>query len=405
MHNPGQYRVVQTWNVLLTFVRLVLLRPIERFLTQWIAVSTAPGTFAKESIRLGDNTNFLRAGGFFFSAISTAFLAEVATLNLLGIGGMIEPYYWLFVLLTSIPFVIAAFFVLKFVAPIPFKDALHLSFYPIGAGIFTGAAFALVASSVVALLLAANFIPDIRYDFTQWGEEEQVVQGLVMALRECLKSESFVFTLVATGLQEAYSNLRPPIDAIAYVRPIIGLTYLVIAAGVFATILEGRKPFVFGGVIVAALIATGFNVAVLKGYLIWNPGNAGCEQKVATGQIGVERLRDSLMQKMAADLNSSMQPNGPLGRTCQADGRTLLCAYRFKTAIRPEIFNGLIKEQQKYLLEGYCSGDGRLFKALKVITSHTYYSFEGERLTSFSIGPTDCQSWQQLGKLQPLSRP
>jgi hypothetical protein len=101
-----------------------------------------PATFVRERIRLGDTTNFLRAGGFFLSAISTAFLAEVATLRLLGIGNLTEPYYWLCILLASIPFVLFTFLLLKFVSPLSFRDALHLSLYPIGAGIFAGAACA-----------------------------------------------------------------------------------------------------------------------------------------------------------------------------------------------------------------------------------------------------------------------
>ena len=131
-------------------------------LTQCISVSTEPSAFVRERVRLGDTTNFLRAAGFFVSAISTAFLAEVATLYLLGIGTLTEPYYWLFILLTSIPFVLICFLLVRLVAPLPFKDVLHLSFYPIGAGVFAGAVFALVASAIVALLVAVGFIPDIR---------------------------------------------------------------------------------------------------------------------------------------------------------------------------------------------------------------------------------------------------
>jgi hypothetical protein len=32
------------------------------------------------------------------------------------------------------------------------------------------AAFALVASAVVAFLVATGFIPDVKFDFSQWGE-------------------------------------------------------------------------------------------------------------------------------------------------------------------------------------------------------------------------------------------
>jgi hypothetical protein len=129
-------------GAIIKFLRLTFLRPIERFLAQVISISTDPAAFVRERIRLGDTTNFLRSAGFFVSAISTAFLAEVATLYRLGIGNLTEPYYWAFILLTSIPFVLLSFLSVRFVAPLSFKDVLHLSFHPIGAGVFVGAAFA-----------------------------------------------------------------------------------------------------------------------------------------------------------------------------------------------------------------------------------------------------------------------
>jgi len=100
------------------FLRLTFLRPIERFLAQVISISTEPSAFVRERIHLGDTTNFLRAAGFFVSAISTAFLAEVATLYLLRIGNLTEPYYWLFILLTSIPFVVIGSLLVRLVAPL-----------------------------------------------------------------------------------------------------------------------------------------------------------------------------------------------------------------------------------------------------------------------------------------------
>lgn len=42
------------------------------------------------------------------------------------------------------------------------KELLHLSFYPLGAGVFAGAAFALAASAVVQLLVAVGYISDRR---------------------------------------------------------------------------------------------------------------------------------------------------------------------------------------------------------------------------------------------------
>jgi len=108
--------VVGAAGAITKFLRLTFLRPVERFLAQVISISTEPTAFVRERIHLGDTTNFLRAAGFFVSAISTAFLAEVATLYLLDVGNLTERYCWIFILLTSIPFVLLSFLSVRFVA-------------------------------------------------------------------------------------------------------------------------------------------------------------------------------------------------------------------------------------------------------------------------------------------------
>jgi hypothetical protein len=143
------------------------------------------------------------------------------------------------------------FLLLRLVTRLSFKDVLHLSFHPIGAGIFSGAAFALVASAVVALLIAVGLITGIKYDTTQWGAWEQVFAVYRRTLYDCLKEESLLYAIVATGLQEPYSDLRPPIETLSYVRPIAALLYLVIAARMFMAAVDRRKFVVFGIVLLA----------------------------------------------------------------------------------------------------------------------------------------------------------
>ena len=139
---------------------------------------------------------------------------------------------WLFILLTSIPFVLICFLLVRLVAPLPFKDVLHLSFYPIGAGVFAGAVFALVASAIVALLVAVGFIPDIKFDFSQVGEglSRNAYDRLVT---DCLKERSLLYIILASGLGDGYTNLKAPFGTISYIRPTITLLYLVIAGLIF----------------------------------------------------------------------------------------------------------------------------------------------------------------------------
>ena len=297
----------------------LIIRPIERFLAQWLSVSTEPSAFVRERIHLGDTTNFFRAAGFFLSAISTAFLAEVATLYLLGIGNLTEPYYWLFIVLTSIPFVLFSFVLVSRVAPLSLKDVLHLSFYPIGAGVFAGAAFALVASAVVGLLVAVGYIADIKYDFTQWGEERQLFEVNMQALRDCQKEHSLAYTILASGLQEAYEGLKDPFDELSWLRPTITVLYLVIAARFFMAAVDHRKSVVFGMALLAALIATGANFLSLKAFFDWNARRTQAVENrwqqeqpgLGTyGQVGPEKICGWLTEVHGGDWDVSYRAKG-----------------------------------------------------------------------------------------------
>ena len=211
---------------------------------------------------------------------------------------------------------------------------------------------------------------------------------------DCLKGESLVFTVVATGLQEAYENLRPPIDAISYLRPVIVLLYLVVAASAFAAAVARRKSAVFGMVLLAALIATGANIASLKAYLEWNPDNSFCQDRLLKGQIGFDRVAESALKKFAADLNDDKEDYDSWDVTYRAEGRVLIHTYRSKKPlVGIEAFHRTMAQLQKDALERYCSNEQRFLRDAKATQTYTYYSVEGERLTSFSIGPADCPQW------------
>jgi hypothetical protein len=374
------------------FLRLTFLRPVERFLAQVISVSTEPTAFVRERIHLGDTTNFFRAAGFFVSAISTAFLAEVATLYLLGIGNLAEPYYWLFILLTSIPFVLLSFLAVRFVAPLSFKDVLHLSFHPIGSGVFVGAAFALVASAVVRSLVDVGYIPDIRFDFSQWGEEQQNIAVLKRVLSDCLKNESLGFTVLASGFQEAYTNLRPPVDGLSYLRPVITVLYLFIAARFFAAVVDRRRPMVFGLVLLAALVTAAADYVSLVAYGRWKIEQSSCAEKTQLATLGLNRAAESALKEMARGVQEGLEYNEVEDVSVMAEGHTLTYTHHFK---RPWPDQGAFyrweSEYQKDLLDGHCSNDEHfVFRIVKATETHTFYSSGGERLTSFSIGPADC---------------
>jgi len=134
-------------------------------------------------------------------------------------------------------------------------------------------------------------------------------------LNDCLKQKSFLFTVLAAGLQEPYQTLRPPIDSISYLRPVIAVLYLV----------------------VAAMLATGVNILALKAYFNWNFETSDCKENLL--QRGSERIAESTLKAFAAGLKT---PNGDviadvLGKanddvdlSVRSEGRVLIWTYRLQ---------------------------------------------------------------------------
>ena len=54
-------------------------------------------------------------------------------------------------------------------------------------------------------------------------------------------------------------------------------------------------------------------------------------------------------------------------------------------------FHRFLSQHHKQVLETHC--DIVFFRLMKATETHTFYSPDGERLTSFSISPADCPSW------------
>jgi hypothetical protein len=310
----------------------------------------------------------------------------------LGIGNLTEPFFWVAVLLIGVPFVFCCFVFVRFVAPLTFKDVLHLSLYPIGAGVFTGAAFTLVASAVVALLVAAGLIPEIKFDFGQWGGEAQLVAVKQQVLNECLKQESFVFTVLAAALQEPYTKLRPPIDALSYLRPAITVLYFVIAALMFKAAVDRRKGVIFGLVLLAAFVATAATALSLGVYLTRKIENSSCQENLTDRTLN--RVGESMLKRFASDMEVApgIKDNAVFAISISAQGRTVNWIYRFKAPVNLSEFYRANSQQQKGLYEARCSKS--LLSVLKAQETHTFYSSSGERLTSFSIDSADCgQQW------------
>jgi hypothetical protein len=226
---------------------------------------------------------------------------------------------------------------------------------------------------------------------------QQLTAVMNHALRDCIKGESLLYTVLATGLQEPYTNLKPPIDDISFVRPIIGVLYLIIAGFFFMAAVDRRKKLVFGLVLLAALLATIANVAALMAYFRWMEEGSSCQKTVV--EAGLNRVAESALKKTAQDLQAHLQAQPKTKEdvwdiSIGAEGRTLSWIHRAKGPIVDmDGFHRFVSEMQKDLFKGRCSEDDSFFISIRAIETHTFYSDQGERLTSFSIDRADCPKW------------
>jgi hypothetical protein len=262
---------------------------------------------------------------------------------------------WHPIVLTSIPFVLICFLLVRLVAPLSLKDTLHLSFYPIGAGVFSGALFALVASATVATLVTTGSIQHINYYPTQWGNDQQVEQVLKLAAYDCLKQESLPFSVFASGFQEAFTRLKSPIDDISWVRPLTTVFYLLVAARVFMAAVECRKSAVFGLVVLAALVSTAAVYLTSGAYFNWTVRTSDCWKQDKMMALGWGRYGESALQEFVQDLSKDAEIQDA---SVRAEGRTVYLDRRFKTPILDkEAFHRSVDAQESNAIDMYCHND------------------------------------------------
>ena len=371
---------------------LLLFRPFQRFLADCIAVSTQPSAFFRERIHLGDTTSFFRAGNFFLFAISAAFLAEIATLSLFGISGATEPYYWLVAVLFSIPFVLICFLLVRLVVPLSLKDVVHISAYPIGAGMFAGAFLALLAATAVAALEASGFISEITVSPATMLQEVAADDYWQLMEINCLKEQSLAITIIASGMGDGYDNLKNPFDELSHIRPVVTVLYLLIAARLFMTATDSRKFLTFGAVLLAAVLGAASIEFGLREYMQHLAEKTGCSDDVVVA-AGLYQAGPHALKEFADDLNADFQKDASEDDVydilVSANGRNLIYKYLWKEPILDmTAFHRGVAEDKKTFSKDRCSSDYLLNIGAR--EEHHYYSSDGEWLASFVIDRSDC---------------
>jgi hypothetical protein len=127
------------------------------------------------------------------------------------------------------------------------------------------------------------------------GNDEQVLAVVRRAQQDCLKEASFIYTIVAAGLQEAYLDLKHPFDELSWLRPTNAVLYLGIAACVFTAAVDCKKWAVFGVVLFAAIAATGVNFLSLAYYINWSWSRSSCNEGKHLAERALQRMGDSAL--------------------------------------------------------------------------------------------------------------
>ena len=150
--------------------------------------------------------------------------------------------------------------------------------------------------------------------------------------------------------------------------------------------VDRRKSIVFATVVVAALVATGATYLSLRTYFNWNFENSNCNQNLA--ERGLQSADESALKEFARGL-AGADESELWDASIRAERRTLVFTHRFKIPVaNMDAFNRGAAREQKTKIDFYCSTP--FLKVVRPLLTETIYSFEGERLTSFSIGPADC---------------
>jgi len=145
---------------------------------------------------------------------------------------------------------------------------------------------------------------------------------------------------------------------------------------------------VFGMVLLAALVTTGGDFLSLVAYGKWKIEHSSCSEQIASGKPALNRAAESVLKIFARGLEGADQSE-LWDASIRAEGRTLIFIHRFKMPmVNMDSFNRGAAIEQRAKLDMYCSNN--FLKIIKPLLTETIYSSEGERLTSFSIGPADC---------------
>jgi hypothetical protein len=171
-------------------------------------------------------------------------------------------------------------------------------------------------------------------------------------------------------------------------QPEAGLRFLVIAARAFMVAVNHRRLLVFGLVVLAALVATGANVFLLKTYINWEYENSDCETKLT--KIAVDRTAESQLKKVAGERTLD---DDLWHVSAHAEGHSLIFEHHFKKPVDPTGFSRLLAVLQQTSINVECNDQSGSLKRLSATQTFIFYSVDGQRLTSFSTTPADCPGW------------
>jgi len=308
------------------------------------------------------------AGRYFVVAFSSAVILHKIASAALGIETINEILFWSVhvALVLCIALLAALLAVLLQLQLSPFSMFLKPALLAYGASFLIGGFVLAVASATLVALREVGYIPDFKHDLARMPNFHVI--GM-QAYYDCLRKESTLFNALYNGVGGAYEGLRPPIDNLSYVQPLLHVAASFLFAGLVYFGTKRKKVAAGLAALLSCMAIFGSFLFGLTAYDSYLFATTPCGQRsVQEAQL---RTAEDTVREMAEHhaTRNIGRPNGLLMLTgVEAQERTLILRIRVEEhATNRENFPMWVSALRRRIVQGYCISDhGALFRRIGI---------------------------------------
>jgi hypothetical protein len=351
-------------SITLQAAKRILATPTVKLLDTASDVLFKPSRIARLASR---QDSHFQAGGFFVKAVSSAIILTSISHWILGIGGLIEIFYWLVQLIFVSSVITLAWCIALPANPPPGKTFIFAACYTYGTSYLLGAIFLCSAAMTLQTLHWFNIIPPFKYDPLLWAHPEYL-KSATNEIYQCLRQASSLFDLFYNGLGGQFEALHFPISGLSYVQPVSHLVLTLIYARIIALASTNRSSWGAFSVLASVTITTVGISAFGSYYTRYLEESTDCVRTSIrhTLALSAEGQVKTLAQKWRPDLN--IDKGGPLLTAVEQDEKTLILRFRVDPSkVGASSFIAFVGRIRKRRLNDYCSSNwGKYYRRIGI---------------------------------------